>query len=325
MNISKLKEIITNFRNKKILIIGDIMLDEYIWGEIMRISPEAPVPIVKVIKRSYALGGAGNTAANVAALGGNPVLTGAIGKDQQAVILIEELKKLQISTNYMISHNHPTITKTRIIAQDQQIIRIDVEQLDQLNVALENKILRIALEQIEYVQACVISDYAKNIITDRVSKEIISTARQFGVPIIVDPKGSYFLKYRNATVVTPNIKEVEKFYNHDITNEHEILHFAGKLKNLLHDSAILITRGPEGMTLYLNESEIYNIISVARHLYDVTGAGDTVVSVFALSLASGATLKQAAYIANHAAGLVVEKIGTATVSFEELLARINEK
>ena len=313
-------EIIKEFRGKRILVIGDIMLDEYIWGRVKRISPEAPVPVVEFCKRVYAAGGAGNAAVNISSLGGEVLLGGIIGNDQQALILKSELKKSGVNiVGILQDHAYPTITKTRIMAHEQQVVRLDIEFCCNIGTELEDKLLNWVEESMKNIQACIISDYGKNVVSERIAKEIISITRNFKIPVIVDPKGFDFNKYREATIVTPNIQETERALNCEINNEADLNKAGIKLNRLLAGCAVLITRGSAGMSLYTGGEKVIDIPTTVKHLYDVTGAGDTVVSTLSMSLSAGATLMQAAYLANQAAGVVVEKLGTATVSAEELI------
>jgi len=324
LNKTDLKNLIQKFSGKNILVIGDIMLDEYIWGVVNRISPEAPVPVVEVKKRIYAAGGAGNTAANIASLGGLVLLGGVIGKDQQAVVLKNELSKLNINSSGILQVDTcPTVTKTRVMANKQQMVRLDIELCQNIGTKLEDRLLKWVEESIKNIQACVISDYGKNVISERISQSVIKIARRLKIPVIVDPKGLDYTKYREATIITPNIQEAERALNCEINNEADLNKAGIKLNRLLAGCAVLITRGSAGMSLFVEGGKVIDIPTTAKHLYDVTGAGDTVVSTLSMSLSVGATLTQAAYLANQAAGVVVEKLGTAAVSAEELINSID--
>jgi D-glycero-beta-D-manno-heptose-7-phosphate kinase len=326
INLSKneLTKIVLRYPSKKILVIGDVMLDEYIWGTVKRISSEAPVPVVEVRKRIYAVGGAGNAAANITSLGGQAKLGGIIGEDQQALILLKELNKLSIkSRGILIDKNFPTITKTRIIAHEQQVVRLDIESCKNIETDLEDKLLSWAERSMYSVQACIISDYGKNVISVRIAQSVIKMAQNLNIPVVVDPKGLDYKKYIGATVITPNIQEAERALNCEINNEADLNKAGIKLNRLLAGCAVLITRGSAGMSLFIDGDKAIDISTIAKRLYDVTGAGDTVVSTLSMSLAVGATLEQAAFLANQAAGLVVEKLGTATVSGNELANSLN--
>lgn len=310
---------IKNFQDKRILVVGDVMLDEYMWGSVKRISPEAPVPVVNVDKKTYMAGGAGNTAANISALGGNATIAGIIGDDTQGALLRQKLGELGIETSGLImDSSHPTITKTRIIANKQHVVRVDVEKRYALGSEIREKLLQTVESTIGTVQAVVISDYGKHVVTAEVCGAVISMAQKHNIPVIADPKGNEYAKYRGATIITPNILETEKALNIEISGEAELIEAGNELNRFIGGSAILITRGPEGMSLFVNGGKIVHFPAVARALYDVTGAGDTVVSTLAMSLAANASLEDAVYLSNLAAGLAVEKLGTATVTVQEL-------
>lgn len=321
MGDKALLDILNAFPGKCVLIVGDVMLDEYIWGEVQRISPEAPVPVVEVRRRTYAPGGAANTAANVASLGGRALLGGVVGRDDQAERLRQALRQAGVDADGLfVDADRPTTTKTRIVAHSQQVVRVDTEQRMPLPVELEDTLLGWTAKRLSEADACILSDYDKGVVSPRLAERFIRLAREAGRPAVVDPKGTNYAKYRGATVVTPNIREAEQALNYKINGHADLLKVGRQLSTILEGSALLITRGPEGMSLFLNGAEAVHIPAVARNVFDVTGAGDTVVSTLALALAAGATLEQAARLANRAAGIVVGKFGTATVTIEELLA-----
>jgi rfaE bifunctional protein kinase chain/domain len=304
MNI-ELTNILNNFKEKNILVIGDIMLDKYIFGNVERISPEAPVQIVNVKKEKFIPGGAANVANNIAALNANAFMIGVIGNDTEATILINELKKRNIDTEGIITdQNKPTTQKVRILGQKQQLLRIDYEKKDYLNKETENKIINFIKEKIEKIDAIIISDYAKGVITKNLIQNIKDIAKNN--IIIVDPKPKHKDFYKNTTLITPNLKEAKEMAD----NEEDLI------KEL--NTAILVTKGEKGMSLLEKNGNITNIPTKAKEVYDVSGAGDTVVATLTLALSSNATLKQAAILANHAAGITVGKVGTSTVTTEEI-------
>jgi len=318
--------LINKFSGCRILVIGDVMLDEYVWGKVRRISPEAPVPVVEVQERTYMAGGAANTGSNVASLGGKVELIGVVGDDIHAGLLREKLLKLGIdSDNLIVDSSHPTITKTRIIANKQHVVRVDVEKRDALDSALQQRIIDTISSQVGQVDVVVISDYGKQVISHQISQATIEMASKAGIPVIVDPKGNDYSKYRGATVITPNILEAELVLHTDLNNESQIMKAGADLNELIRGEAILLTRGAEGMTLFQQDQPPITIPAVARALFDVTGAGDTVVGTLAMSLAAGSTLKEGVVLANLAAGLVVEKLGTATVTQQELKLSLSQK
>jgi D-beta-D-heptose 7-phosphate kinase/D-beta-D-heptose 1-phosphate adenosyltransferase len=307
------------FPAKRILVVGDVILDEYLWGDVRRVSPEAPVPVVEIRSRTYVAGGAGNAAANVVSLTGSARLGGVVGHDPQAQQLGDVLRRQRVDSEGLVTDpDRPTTTKTRLIAHSQQVVRMDSEQRAPLPPSVEDALLQWADRHVRHVDACILSDYGKGVVSNRVAEHIIHSARQAGKPVIVDPKGTNYLKYRGATVVKPNIHEVEQVVKEEILDENSLGEASRRLAGLLEGAALLVTRGPEGMTLFREGFPPVQIATVARRVFDVTGAGDTVVSTLAMALAAGAPLDQAVYLANLSAGLVVGKRGTATVTLEEL-------
>jgi len=271
-------------------------------------------------------GGAGNTASNIASLGGHAKIAGVIGSDLQGDMLRKKLIELGVSVDGLV--NEPglsTITKTRIIANKQHVVRVDIEERRILSEAIQSKIIKNIETEMSGVQAVIISDYGKHVISKKISDYTIKLARKREIPVIVDPKGNDYKKYQGATVITPNILETEYALNIEIINEEDLINAGKKLNEFINGSAILVTRGAEGMSLFIKNGEIFHIPAVARNLYDVTGAGDTVVSTIAMALATGASLEHSVYLANQAAGLAVEKLGTATIKRSELLEALSVK
>jgi D-glycero-beta-D-manno-heptose-7-phosphate kinase len=317
MRVEDLKEIITT---RNILVVGDIMLDEYLWGTVRGISPEAPVPVVEIRQQTYAPGGAGNVAANLARLGSNVWLVGVVGTDTQAAKLFEVLSQTpHISMHLYPCQDRPTTTKTRILAHSQQMMRTDREERHSISVEAEANILACVREHLNNLHACILSDYAKGVLTDSLISSIIVLCQQAKIPVIVDPKGHRYFRYRGATIVTPNMHEAHLAIGDEEANL-PIEAVAQHLQQEIGPSALLITRGPQGMSLFLPGTPPTHIPTQARNIYDVTGAGDTVVAVLALLLAANMDLESAAKMANYAAGVVVGKVGTACVSLEELAA-----
>ena len=309
---NELIQILNKFKEKNILVIGDIMLDKYIFGDVERISPEAPVQIVNVKEEKFIPGGAANVANNIAALNANAFMIGVIGNDNEAIILLNELKKRNINTEGIITDNQkPTTQKVRVLGQKQQLLRIDYEKKDYLNKETESKIITFIKEKIEKIDAIIISDYAKGVITKNLMENIKKLAEN--KIIIVDPKPKHKDFYKNTTLITPNLKEAKEMAD----NEEDLI------KEL--NTSILVTKGEKGMSLLEKDGNITNIPTKAKEVYDVSGAGDTVVATLALALASNATLKQAAILANHAAGITVGKIGTSTVTIEEIKGSLKDE
>jgi D-glycero-beta-D-manno-heptose-7-phosphate kinase len=320
MKDNNLQDILAAFSGKRILIVGDVMLDEYVWGEARRISLEAPIPVIEIHTRTAVPGGAANTASNVASLGGRALLSGIVGRDQQAETLRTALRRGGVDAEELIvDEERPTTTKMRIVAQNQQIIRVDSEWRAPLRVELEDRLLQWVEGRIADTDACVLSDYDKGVVSARIAKRFIGLAHEAGKPVIVDPKGPNYSKYCGATVVTPNVNEAARAVNYEINSDADLVEVGRQLSSVLQGSALLITRGSRGMSLFLNEAWAMHIPPRARDVFDVTGAGDTVVSTLALALAANATLEDAALLANQAASIVVGKFGTATLTVGELM------
>jgi D-beta-D-heptose 7-phosphate kinase/D-beta-D-heptose 1-phosphate adenosyltransferase len=316
--MENLRRHLTGFVGKKVLVYGDLMLDEHIWSRVTRISPEAPVPIAEVIKTTHVPGGSGNVAANIAAMAGIPYLIGIIGQDSSGEKLLAALKKQKIAVNYLIKDaGRPTILKSRIIAGSQQVVRVDREDRTFINSALTKKIIGRLKETVPKVDAVIISDYEKGAVSSELCQALIKLAKKHHKPIAIDPKGFDYAKYRGANIITPNLKEAATAAKIVITNEKSLNQAGEILRREVKTEYVLITRGKEGMTLFSKKSETY-IPSVPREVFDVTGAGDAVIAALSLANAAGAKMKDAATIANYAGSIVVGKIGTATCSREEL-------
>jgi len=312
-------EITENFSKVKVLIVGDIMLDRYWWGSVSRISPEAPVPVVTLNKTSLLPGGAANVAANVAGLGAKPYLVGIIGEDAEARMFSEALREANISSSFLVPlKNRRTTVKTRIVAHNQHVVRIDQENTHALSKEEEQSVFKKIESLIDEVDIVIISDYAKGLISEELAKRLITKTVSQKKKILVDPKGKNYSKYKGATLITPNQKEAVQATNIDEYEEDSIEKSGNMLLDNLSVEALLITRGEKGMTLFQKNKEIANLKALARKVYDVTGAGDTVIASLAVMLASGADFLEAANIANISAGLVVEQIGTTAISVETL-------
>ncbi len=312
---------IADFKNRRILVIGDLMIDDYLWGKVERISPEAPVQIVEVIKETYTLGGAGNVVNNLISLGAEVFTAGVIGEDAMSELLIDIFKKSNIDTKGLIREkNRPTTQKTRIMAANQHVLRIDRETKETVEKSTLNKLSSYIEEKTPYADIIIISDYAKGVITSGLVKKIVLSAKKNGKIILADPKGNSFKKYSGVYLLTPNKKEAIIASNIKIENEKDLFNVGKKLINIANLEAILITCGSEGMFFLSKEGESIRIPARAKQVFDVSGAGDTVITALALSVASGASFKEGAAIANAAAGIVVGKVGTASFTIEELKA-----
>jgi D-beta-D-heptose 7-phosphate kinase/D-beta-D-heptose 1-phosphate adenosyltransferase len=301
------------FQDARLLVIGDVMLDRYWHGSATRVSPEAPVPVVKVNNREDRPGGAGNVALNIAALGSATRLLGVVGNDEAGKELQSRLNAAGVFCDFLQCADKPTITKLRVIAQHQQLIRLDFEQaFEPVDVA---DLLSRARALINDTRALVLSDYAKGVLQD--VGPLIELGKQYNVPVIVDPKGTDFSRYRGATLITPNLTEFEAVVGH-CQNEEELMKKGLQLVSDLQLEAMLITRGEHGMTLIRPGSPELHLPARAQEVFDVTGAGDTVISVLAAAMAAGESMADATALANLAAGLVVGKLGTAAISGPEL-------
>ncbi|MBN1156895.1 D-glycero-beta-D-manno-heptose-7-phosphate kinase [Candidatus Woesearchaeota archaeon] len=322
--MNHLLRVVSSFRNKRVIVIGDVMLDKSIWGSVKRISPEAPVPVVDVKKETYSAGGASNVAMNISALGGKATVVGLVGNDSARNILIKILERQGISTRGMIVHSkRPTTQKVRVLGQNQQLLRVDYESKDYLAEKEEKKIIDFCEKGIKEADSIVVSDYAKGVVTENVMKNIVALCKKNRKPLVIDPKPKHFPFYRGATIITPNTKEACEAARIEETETEKINEVGENLKRMT-GSNILITRGERGMSLFSLDGSIRHIPTVAKEVFDVTGAGDTVVGAISLSIAASARLEDAAVIANHAAGITVGKIGTSTVSLEELTRSLNK-
>jgi rfaE bifunctional protein kinase chain/domain len=312
--------IIDRFPSTRILVVGDIVLDHYIWGKVSRISPEAPVPVVNVTKESLLLGGATNVVQNIHALGGSVSVCGVIGADEAGRQLQRLLHSQKISTDGLIVEPiRPTTIKTRIIAHSQQVVRFDRETKDRIGKDTHRDVFEFVKRRIaEGLDAIVLSDYCKGVVTRELVKDIVRLAKKNRVIVSVDPKVSHFGMYSGATILTPNANEAAIGSRIEIRDDQSLLRAGTLLLKNLRCAAVLITRGEHGMSLFEQGGKVTHIPTVAREVYDVTGAGDTVISTLTLAMAAGASMLDAAKISNYAAGIVVGIVGTATVTPEEL-------
>jgi len=318
-------ELISAFAGKQILVLGDVMLDQFIWGNVRRISPEAPVPVVEIANETYHLGGAGNVAANIRALGGVPIPVGLIGKDFAAGHLTDILNTNGIEASGLLEDpGRPTTVKTRIVAHSQQIVRADRESKAALS-SESNAALAAAFGKwLPSTGAVVVSDYDKGVVNRALLAQVLPAAQRARIPVLLDPKVQHADYYKPITLITPNNREAELLTGMSITNEHQLEEAGRKLLERFECPYALITRGEEGMSLFFPGGS-HHLPTFAREVFDVTGAGDTVIATLALAQAGGATMEESATLANHAAGLAVGKVGTATVSPAELLADFDSR
>lgn len=314
----RMKVDIPAFNQASVLVVGDIMLDRYWYGPTQRISPEAPVPVVKINQDEDRPGGAANVALNIASMGGKVSLAGITGEDEAAETLATNLQAMEINCQFDRNKDIPTITKLRVMSRNQQLIRLDFEEsiADVKKEALNQHVEAL----IEKHDVLLLSDYAKGTLSD--VQTLISIANKYNVPVLVDPKGTDFSKYKGATIITPNMSEFEAVVG-ECKDEADIVAKGQELLKALDLEAMLVTRSEQGMTLLRRDHEEFHLPTQAKEVYDVTGAGDTVIGTLALAIAAKADFAQASALANMAAGIVVGKLGTSTVSEAELLNEIN--
>jgi rfaE bifunctional protein kinase chain/domain len=305
-------------RKHRILIIGDIMIDHYIHGNCNRISPEAPVPIVEVVKESYTLGGAGNVVKNVIALGAVPSIISIIGNDDNGKVVIDELSVLQVPVNGIsYDQSRCTTTKSRILATNHQLIRLDREDVRPIDKVIEQTVLKQVEKSVGDHDLVLISDYNKGLLTSGLLKEIFQICNDQNIKTIVDPKGTDFSKYNGVNIMKPNKKEASIATGIAITDEDALRVACQRIKALTGCQNVIITMSEEGIALY-DKEELSIIPTEAQSVIDVTGAGDTVLAALGIAIVSGASLREACRFANHAAAIVISKVGSATVTMEEI-------
>ena len=320
MNPDQVKSFLARIPDLRVLVIGDLMLDEYIWGRTERISPEAPVQVVDVERAELRLGGAGNVINNLLTLGCEVQVLTVLGDDADGHSLRQMFESKKIATTGIVSEKSRTTSrKTRILAGNQQMLRIDRESREPLAAAAEKLLIKQLGELITSCHVVLVSDYLKGLLTEGFLKEIITVGKTFGVPVVVDPKGDNYNKYQGATVLTPNRKEAQVASGVTITDEHSLLRSGRLLRADLDLDALVLTRSEEGMSLFYRDGDETHLPTEAREVFDVSGAGDTVLALLGLGMGAGLTIEESARIANLAAGIVVGKVGTSTVSGEELI------
>ena len=338
-------QLLQRMRGRRLAVLGDWMLDRYVWGTANRISPEAAVPVVDFVKESDRLGGAGNVAANLAALGARVEAFGVIGKDTAGEALRGEMRMLRLPEKGIVKlQGRPTTLKTRIVARQQQVVRVDREVRTHLPEAAEDRLAKLVLAAMGRVNALVVSDYDKGVVSDALAERVLTAATRRKVPSFIKPKWSKLPAYRGATVVICNRAEAEFLVTHLLDTDESVRDAGAKLLEHFGSSAVVITRGPQGLSLFeRDEADGFHIAAInqetpvgvvgkapsgvangGRQVFDVTGAGDTVLATMALASAAGASLREAAVLGNAAAGVVVAKLGTATLTGEELGAMLSE-
>jgi D-beta-D-heptose 7-phosphate kinase/D-beta-D-heptose 1-phosphate adenosyltransferase len=316
---NRVEEVLNAFPGKTVVVLGDFMVDEFVWGKVRRISPEAPVPVVEVTGETYRLGGAGNVAGNIRAADGKPIPIGIVGNDRAAALLLDEMRNLGIETDGILRDDRPTTLKTRILAHNQQIARADRESRAVPGAAVNAGLADAFERALSTAQAVVISDYDKGVVNRELMRTILPRAKAAGVPVFLDPKVPHADYYHPITLIKPNHSATELLAGMSIDGPASLEQAGQRLLAKFECDYALITRGEEGMSLFSRNST-QHLPTFAREVFDVTGAGDTVIAMLALAKAAGAATEEAAVLANHAAGIVVGKIGTASVSRAELLA-----
>jgi len=320
MERKNVESLFAHARDINALVIGDLMLDEYLWGRAERISPEAPVQVLDVTREEIRIGGAGNVANNLVALGCRVSVASVVGGDENGTILLHAFSGKGIDVSGVFEDPlRTTSRKTRVVAANQQIVRIDRESRDPIGTDYEQKIVGYLREQGERFNVILVSDYLKGVLTPSLLAAVIVFARERKIPVVVDPKGSDYAKYRGATLLTPNRKEAETASGIAIRDEEGLCRAGARLLDAADLTALVITRSEEGMSLFLRDGGVVHIPTFAREVFDVTGAGDTVLAVLGLALAGGVGFADAARLANFAAGIAVGKVGTSTVSPAEIV------
>jgi rfaE bifunctional protein kinase chain/domain len=317
---SRLQELLHSFKGKKVAVVGDLMVDRYYWGHVSRISPEAPVPVVEVVEEQVRLGGAANVANNIQTLGGEPMLVGLIGKDHPGDVFVEILKERNLpSKGIVIDPSRPTTIKTRVIAHAQHVVRIDNESKSECPEHIRHLIVDAVKYNIHELDAIIIEDYNKGVVTKEVIHELIAVAKKYNKIITVDPKLNNFLEYKHVTVFKPNRREVEDAIGGRLKTQGDVEKAGKYLLESLQAENVLLTRGEEGMTLFESNGQVDHVPTQANNVQDVSGAGDTVISTLTMALASGANIREAATMANCAAGVVVGSVGIVPILPQELI------
>lgn len=313
------------FRSARVLVVGDLIVDEYIWGTVDRVSPEAPVPVVKMRSRSLRWGGAANVANNLRTMGARVLVAGVVGKDREGKWLLRDIRRKGISVDGIVELNdRPSTLKTRIIAHNQQVVRIDREVSGSLPKEASDKLLSFLRNKAPEVDAIIVSDYGKGVVDETLMDQVRQCIKMRETIVCVDPKVIPFTLYRGVTAVTPNDREAAKACGVERRDSTVIERVGKELLELLKSKLLLITRGEEGMSLFMDGGACHHIPTSARKVYDVTGAGDTVVSVFTLGLCAGAPPVEAAILANFAAGIAVSEVGTTPVRWKRLARELKK-
>ncbi len=322
---TRLLKIISKFKQVNILVIGDIILDRYVWGKADRLSPEAPVPVVWANRENYLLGGAANVAFNLSSLGVKSAISGVAGRDFYSKQIEGLMKKEKINNSLVLNiQGRPTTLKTRVIARHQQVVRIDWESSEELSLKINRKIVNSIRRNIDKFDTVVIEDYGKGVINPHILEEVLDICKKKKKSVAVDPKEEHFDFYKGVTVLTPNLKEAQSAANFKVKGRKELNLLGEVLLEKLYPEALLVTLGEEGMRLFLKRGGSFHLPTYALDVFDVSGAGDTVIAVFASALSAGASFLEAAFLSNFAAGIVVSRLGASAVSPSELADKVNK-
>ncbi|VAX27341.1 ADP-heptose synthase / D-glycero-beta-D-manno-heptose 7-phosphate kinase [hydrothermal vent metagenome] len=323
---NKLLGLKKKFKGKNIAVIGDMMLDGYLWGDVKRISPEAPVPIVEIDSDFFRFGGAANVALNISKLGGNAIPFGVIGNDNDGKIFSDLIKDENITSDFIIKDNsRPTTNKTRVISADQHIVRIDKESKTPISSSIENKLFSSIESTINEIDSIILQDYNKGVLTPNLIRKTIALANKYDKIITVDPKFDNFFEYKNATLFKPNRKETENAFGIRINSGESIKNAASKLMQKLNVKYCILTLGEDGMAILEKGKQYLQIPTMARKALDVSGAGDTVIATITMALATGCSINEAAYLANYAGGMVCEIAGIVPIDLDDLFNNINSE
>lgn len=323
INKKRLEEILDRIRGKRIAVLGDLMLDRYFWGSVSRISPEAPVPVVDMESEQTRLGGAANVAMNIRSLGGEPFLIGVVGDDSSGKRLRDILTESKFPSGGIVTDpSRPTTVKTRIIAHGQHVVRIDRESRNDIAPDIQERILKVLQENIASIDGIIIEDYNKGVVVKSLITQTIDFLRKSKKIIAVDPKFNNFFEYRNVSIFKPNRKEAEEALGTKLRSEEDVLGAGKEILNRLHVEHVLLTRGEMGMSLFESSGNVFHTPTKARNVADVSGAGDTVIATLTLAMAGGATVREAATLANYAGGVVCGYVGIVPIQRDELLAAV---
>ena len=326
MNSNRINELLKNVTAKRIAVVGDVMIDRYIWGNVHRISPEAPVPVVEVESESSRLGGAANVANNITSLGARSLLIGVVGNDVSGKEFCSILEQQNTpSEGIVIDPSRPTTVKTRVIAHQQHVVRIDSEEKKDVDASIQTKIMQVLENNIASIDGIIIEDYNKGVVTKELIRTIIELANKHSKIITIDPKFNHFFDYRNVTVFKPNKKETEEALGRKLKSEEDVIAAGKSLLEKLHAENILLTRSEKGMSLFERNGAVTHIPTFARTVADVSGAGDTVIATLTTMLASGAAIGEAALLANIAGGIVCGEVGIIPIEPDVLRRTVLEK